>query len=92
MRQNPPDPDENLDNLTIEELKDRRRVEKLKVSGGKQELIDRLRERYTSMPEGSEYSAPAHVTVKQPDGSRQPIRTHDLENAVTLWTPRKMNM
>ena len=84
MRQDPPDPSENLDDLTIEQLEDRLRAEKLKVSGGKQELIDRLRERHTSMPDGSEYKAPAHVTVKQPDGSRQPIRTHDLEDAVKM--------
>ena len=25
-----------------------------------------------------------HVTVKQPDGTRQPIRTHDLEDAVKM--------
>ena len=76
--------EENLDELTVDELKDRLRDERLKVTGSKQELIDRLKERYTSMPEGSEYTAPAHVTVKQPDGSRKPIRTHDMEDAVKM--------
>ena len=68
----------------MEELKERLREERLKVSGGKQELVDRLKERYNSIPEGCEYSVPAHVTVKQPDGSRQPIRTHDMEDAVKM--------
>ena len=84
MRRDPPNLDENLDELTINELKDRLRDERLKVTGGKQELIDRLKERYTSMSEGSEYTAPVHVTVKQPDGSRKPIQTHDLEDAVKM--------
>ena len=36
------------------------------------------------MPEGSEYTAQAHVTVKQPDGSRKPIMTHDLEDGLKM--------
>ena len=84
MQRGPPDPNEDLSTFTLNELRDRLREERLKVSGGKQELIDRLRDHYESIPEGCEYSVPAHVTVKQPDGTRQPIRTHDLEDAVKM--------
>ena len=84
MRRDPPNMDENLEELTLDELKDRLRDERLKVTGSNQELINRLNEQYSSMPEGSEYTAQAHVTVKQPDGSRKPIMTHDLEDAVKM--------
>ena len=54
------------------------------MTGGKQVLIDRLKERYASMPEGSEYTAQVHVTVKQRDRSHRPIMTHDLDDAVKM--------
>ena len=78
------DQNEDLSSLTISELRERLREERLKVSRGKQELIDRLKDYYESIPEGCEHSVPAHVTVKQPDGTRQPVRTHDLEDAVKI--------
>ena len=101
MQRGSPDPNEDLSILTVSELKDRLREERLKVSGGKQELIDRLKDYYDSIPEGCEYSVPVHVTVKQPDVTCQPILENTRlgrrsQNAgfllSTRWTPRRVSM
>ena len=83
-RRPPPDLSEDLSKLTVHALKDRLRDKKLKVSGVKQ-VIDRLTAYYRSVPDGCERPIPAHVTFKQPDGTRQPIRIHNLKEVVKMF-------
>ena len=83
-----PDPDEDLTQLRVDALKEGLKEEKLKVSGNKQVLIDRLKERHLCLIEGGEQACsmvyPAHVTIPHPDGSRKPIKTHDLQDTVKI--------
>ena len=87
-----PDLNEDLSKLTLVELKNRSREKGLRVTGNKQELINRLKECHQAEyefvidgPNGAQPVAyPAHVRILQLDGTKKPTRTHKLKDAVKM--------